>query len=225
MEIGRVHDYRAAAAIAAPSVVAVIHGWNRRSQWGCWRLCWCSSRPPCWCRAAAGGWSSTTVAALWCWCCSKCWTEEKKLLLELSSDQESPPLCWNCLRLELLEWLRNATTAWENDERWPENEWWSLLAGMNIEGCFWVGSIWQWWWEGAVRDRSFVSCVVCRGKGNKGVFWQQRGETKCVWHDSEDGGTAVGRRRWSTKPFVGVAVHNDGWGYFVLWSIKCSVFL
>jgi len=26
MEIGRVHDYRAAAAIAAPSVVAVIHG-------------------------------------------------------------------------------------------------------------------------------------------------------------------------------------------------------
>jgi hypothetical protein len=162
---------------------------------------------------------------LWCWCCSKCWTEEKKLLLELSSDQESPPLCWNCLRLELLEWLRNATTAWENDERWPENEWWSLLAGMNIEGCFWVGSIWQWWWEGAVRDRSFVSCVVCRGKGNKGVFWQQRGETKCVWHDSEDGGTAVGRRRWSTKPFVGVAVHNDGWGYFVLWSIKCSVFL
>jgi len=44
---------------------------------------------------------ATTIAALRYWCYSKCWTEEKRLLLQLSSEENSS-LFWSYMRLEPL---------------------------------------------------------------------------------------------------------------------------
>jgi len=84
-------------ASVAHGVAAVVLGWNRRSRWGCWRLCWCNSRPQCWCRAAAGRDITVAATGLKLWC------------------------CWSWLQLELKEevvLLVGSRCRWERRSSW-----------------------------------------------------------------------------------------------------------